>query len=93
MLNDQLDLTVILAGKKCKIMHYSQRYLHFFDHFSSFVLKIYLPTKHYVSIFFSKNDREIGSSSGFLQSYRMVTFLKDCNNSKGQGHLMIFLPY
>ena len=25
-----------------------------------------------------------------FKSYGMVTFLKDCNNSKGQGHLMIF---
>ena len=59
MQNNQLNLTVILFEKKSKIMHCSQRYLHFFDHFSSFVLQISLPTKHYFAIFFSKNDREI----------------------------------
>ena len=59
MQNDQLNLTVILAEKNCKIMHYSRRYLYFFGHFSSFILKIWLPTKHYFAIFFSKNDCKI----------------------------------
>ena len=59
MQNDQVNLTVILAEKNCKIMHYSRRYLYIFDHFSSFILQISLPTKHYFAIFFSKNDREI----------------------------------
>ena len=45
--NDQLNLTVILAEKSCKIMHYSRRYLRLFDHFSSLILQISLPTKHY----------------------------------------------
>ena len=36
-----------------------QRFLHFFDHFSSLVLQISLHTRHFFAIFFSKNDREI----------------------------------
>ena len=36
-----------------------QRFLHFFDHFSSLVLQISLDTRHFFTIFFSKNDREI----------------------------------
>ena len=36
-----------------------QRYLHFYVHFSSHVLQISRDTMHVLSIFFSKNDREI----------------------------------
>ena len=39
-----------LLKKNCQIMHCSQRYLHFFDNFSSFVSQISLPTKHYFAI-------------------------------------------
>ena len=53
------NLTVILAEKNCKIMHYSLRYLYICDHISSFILQISLPTKHYFAIFFSKNDCKI----------------------------------
>ena len=56
---DQLNLMVVLAEKNCKIMHYSRRYLYIFDHFSSFIMQISLPTKHYFTIFFSKNDHKI----------------------------------
>ena len=59
MQNDRLDLTVILAGKNCEKMPCIQRFLHFFDHFSSLVLQISLDTRHFFAIFFSKNDREI----------------------------------
>ena len=59
MQNDRLDLTVILAEKNCEKMPCIQRFLHFFDHFSSLVLQISLDTKYFSPIFLSKNDREI----------------------------------
>ena len=59
MQNDWLDLTVILAEKNVKKLHCIQRYLHFFDHFSSLVSQISLATEHFFGFFFSKNDREI----------------------------------
>ena len=59
MQNDRLDLTVILAEKNCEKMPCIQRFLHFFDNFSSLVLQISLHTRHFFAIFFSKNDREI----------------------------------
>ena len=59
MQNDRLDLTVILAGKKFEKMPCIQRFLHFFDHFSSLVLQISLDTVYFDPIFFNKNDREI----------------------------------
>ena len=40
-------------------MQYSQRYFHFFDSFSLFVLPIYLDTKQNVKHLLSKNDQEI----------------------------------
>ena len=59
MQNDRLDLMIILAEKNRNKMLCSQRYLHFFEDFSLFVLPISLATKHFLPIFFSKNDREI----------------------------------
>ena len=59
MQNDRLDLTIILAEKNRKKMLCSQRYLHFFEDFSVFILPISLATKHFLPIFFSKNDHEI----------------------------------
>ena len=59
MQNDRLDLTVILAEKNPEKMPCIQRFLHFFDHFSSLVLQISLDTRHFFAIFFSKDDREI----------------------------------
>ena len=59
MQNDWLNLMIILAEKNRKKMLCSQRYLHFFEDFSLFVLPISLTTEHFCLIFFSKNDREI----------------------------------
>ena len=59
MQNDRLDLTIILAEKNQNKKLCSQRYLHFFKDFSLFVLPISLATKHFLPIFFSKNDCEI----------------------------------
>ena len=59
MQNDRLDLTVILAEKNHEKMPCIQRFLHFFDHFSSLVLQISLNIGHFPHFFFSKNDREI----------------------------------
>ena len=38
--------------KNCKLMHCSQIYLHFFNHFSSFALQISLHTEHFFYNFF-----------------------------------------
>ena len=59
MQNDRLNLTVILAEKNCEKVPCIQRFLHFFDHFSSLILQISLDTSNFFAIFFSKNDREI----------------------------------
>ena len=59
MPNDRLNLTIILAEKISKIMHCIQRYLHFFNNFSSLVSQVSLAKEHFFQFFFSKNDREI----------------------------------
>ena len=87
MQNDRLDLTVILAEKNYKKMPCIQRFLHFFDHFSSLVLQISLDTRHFSTIFFSKNDREIEpvvlhtinpmNSTKWVTSFSIFSFLKE----------------
>ena len=84
MQNDRLDLTIILAEKNRKKMLCSQRYLHFFEDFSLFVLPISLTTKHFLPIFFSKNDRKIEPVTLYTIPYEL--------NRIGDDFLMVTFP-